>query len=64
MSTSAKILGAHGALVDGFARDTDGIKALGLSAVAFAHDFIVWHSGLDRTRPPPSRQSTLPHPCL
>jgi regulator of RNase E activity RraA len=29
MSTRAKILGAHGALVDGFARDTDGIKALG-----------------------------------
>ncbi|WP_322418166.1 RraA family protein [Mesorhizobium huakuii] len=28
MSTRAKILGAHGALVDGFARDTDGIKAL------------------------------------
>lgn len=29
MSTRARILGAHGALVDGFARDTDGIKALG-----------------------------------
>ncbi|TIQ38763.1 MAG: RraA family protein [Mesorhizobium sp.] len=29
MSTRAKILGARGALVDGFARDTDGIKALG-----------------------------------
>jgi len=29
MSTRAKILGAHGALVNGFARDTDGIKALG-----------------------------------
>lgn len=29
MSTRAKILGAHGALVDGFARDTDGIRALG-----------------------------------
>lgn len=29
MSTRAKILGAHGALVDGFARDTDGIKTLG-----------------------------------
>jgi len=29
MSTRAKILGAHGALVDGFARDSDGIKALG-----------------------------------
>jgi len=28
MSTRAKILGAHGALVEGFARDTDGIKAL------------------------------------
>ncbi|GLQ77575.1 demethylmenaquinone methyltransferase [Mesorhizobium huakuii] len=28
MSTRAKILGAHGALVDGFVRDTDGIKAL------------------------------------
>jgi regulator of RNase E activity RraA len=29
MSTRAKILGAHGALLNGFARDTDGIKALG-----------------------------------
>ncbi|RWB17202.1 MAG: RraA family protein [Mesorhizobium sp.] len=29
MSTRAKILGARGALLDGFARDTDGIKALG-----------------------------------
>ena len=29
MATRAKILGAHGALVNGFARDTDGIKALG-----------------------------------
>ena len=29
MSTRAKILGANGALVNGFARDTDGIKALG-----------------------------------
>jgi len=29
MSTRAQILGARGALVDGFARDTDGIKALG-----------------------------------
>jgi regulator of RNase E activity RraA len=28
MSTRAKILGAHGALLDGFARDVDGIKAL------------------------------------
>ncbi|KUM28763.1 dimethylmenaquinone methyltransferase [Mesorhizobium loti] len=29
MSTRATILGARGALLDGFARDTDGIKALG-----------------------------------
>jgi regulator of RNase E activity RraA len=29
MSTRAKLLGARGALVDGFARDIDGIRALG-----------------------------------
>jgi regulator of RNase E activity RraA len=28
MSTRAKLLGAHGALLDGFARDIDGIRAL------------------------------------
>ena len=29
MSTRARLLGARGALVDGFARDIDGIRALG-----------------------------------
>jgi len=32
MSTRAKILGANGALVDGYLRDTKGIKALGFPA--------------------------------
>jgi regulator of RNase E activity RraA len=41
MSTRARALGAHGAVVDGFHRDTRGIRALGFpvfSAGAYAQD--------------------------
>jgi regulator of RNase E activity RraA len=41
MSTRARVLGAHGAVVDGFHRDTRGILALGFpvfSAGAYAQD--------------------------
>jgi regulator of RNase E activity RraA len=41
MSTRARALGAHGAVVDGFHRDTNGIRALGFpvfSAGSYAQD--------------------------